>query len=81
MIRLVLLLAAALAVATDTSWWVRGLLVPPALLWVPGWGLAARLDPDQDSRLQRLLDGAWIGMALAWPFIRDRRRSLVPLVE
>ena len=66
MIRLFLLLAAALAVATDMPWWVRGLLVPPALLWVPGWGLAARLDPDQDSRLQRLLDGAWIGMALAW---------------
>lgn len=66
MIRLALLLAAALSVGLDTPWWVRGMLVPPALLWVPGWGLATRLVPDEDSRLQRLLDGAWIGMAVAW---------------
>ena len=66
MIRLLLLVAAALSVGLDAPWWLRALVVPPALLWVPGWGLAARLDPEQDSRLQRLLDGAWIGMALAW---------------
>jgi hypothetical protein len=74
-IRLALLVAAALAVGLDAPWWARGLLVPPALLWVPGWGLAARLDPDQDSRLQRLLDGAWIGMALAWAGVAIAREA------
>jgi hypothetical protein len=61
-----LLAAATLAVGLDAPWWLRGLLIPPAVMWAPGWNLARRLDPDETSGLQRILDATWIGLALTW---------------
>lgn len=75
MIPVLLVIAAAVVVGVDAPWWVRGLVVPPALLWAPGWGIAAWLDRDGDSRLQRALDGAWIGAALAWVGVAIAREA------
>ncbi len=66
MIALALWAAGALAVALDAPWWVRGLALP-AVLWAPGLPWARRL--GHPSAIQRGLDAAWIGVALAVPGI------------
>jgi hypothetical protein len=62
------LLLAALVVAADGPWWLRGLVLPPALILGPGLPWAAWLDRHNraPSSLQRGLDGVWIGLGLTW---------------
>ncbi len=66
MIPVLIVVLAAVAVGLGAPWWVTGLLVPPAVIWAPGAGIAARLDAAGERRLQRALAGAWVGAALAW---------------
>ena len=50
-----------------SPWWLRALIVLPALLWAPGDGWARWLCSNKrGTSLQILIDGAWIGLALAW---------------
>ena len=57
----------ALAVSGGLPWWLIGLIGLPSLLWGPGLGWACWLNRrGRGTELQRGLDAAWIGMALAW---------------
>ena len=56
MIGLLLLACAAAAFGLDAPWWLRGLLVTPALVLGAGSGLARWLGGTQD-RLAHLLQG------------------------
>jgi hypothetical protein len=61
------LVATAASVTAGLPWWVIGLIGLPSVLWGPGYGLACWLSrAGRATELQRLLDAAWIGMALAW---------------
>ncbi len=57
-------LAAAAALAADGPWWLRGALILPATLWAPGAGWARWLNPRL-SRLQEVMDAAWLSAGLA----------------
>ena len=57
-----LLLAAALVLATDAP--LAGLVLPPAVLFAPGWGWARRTAVDP---LQAILDAVWISIVAAVP--------------
>ena len=63
----VILGGTVLSLGDETSWWLRAFIVLPALLWAPGDGLARWLSrKKQTTGLQVFIDGAWIGLALAW---------------
>ena len=65
MIGLLLLACAAAAFGLDAPWWLRGLLVTPALVLGAGSGLARWLGGTQD-RLAHLLHAGWLGLGLTW---------------
>ncbi|MFT5682482.1 MAG: hypothetical protein ACI8RZ_003400 [Myxococcota bacterium] len=61
------LVATAASVTAGLPWWVIGLIGLPSVLWGPGYGLACWLNrAGRATELMRLIDAAWIGMALAW---------------
>lgn len=61
------LVATAASVTAGLPWWVIGLIGLPSILWGPGYGLSCWLNrAGRATELQRLIDAAWIGMALAW---------------
>ena len=61
------LVATGLSFFAGLPWWVMGLIGLPSLLWGPGYGFSCLLSGrGRVTELQRLLDAAWIGMALAW---------------
>ena len=65
-----LLLAAALVLATDAP--LAGLVLPPAVLFAPGWGWARRTAVDP---LQAILDAVWISIVAAVPGVILKRLS------
>ena len=57
-------LAAALALGLGAPWWLKALLCVPAVLWAPGAGWARWLNP-RASRLQEVIDAAWLSVVFA----------------
>lgn len=57
-------LAGALVAFTDLPWWLRAGLALPGLLLAPGFALAAARGSRREA-LQVLVDGAWLGVAVA----------------
>ena len=63
----VLLAGALLYLGDAIPWELRGLIILPALLWAPGDGWARWLSRNNRvSSIQILIDGSWLGLAIAW---------------
>ena len=63
----VLLAGVLLSLGEGVPWELRGLIILPALLWAPGDGWARWLSRNRRvSSIQILIDGSWLGLAVAW---------------